>query len=352
MVPDKTFPQATRDVVDLRSDTVTRPTAEMFEAMMNAPLGDDVLGDDPTVMRLEETAADIVGKEAALFLPSGTMANQVAIATHCRPGDAILVEEEAHIIYYEGGAPGLVSGVVTFTVPSKAGVMDAHQLEKRILKRNHHNPGTTLLCLENTHNRAGGTVLPLEYMAEYRAIAIHHGLRIHLDGARVFNAATALECDVKEIAAHVDSLMFCLSKGLRSPVGSMLCGTAEYIDEARYWRKRLGGGMRQAGLIAACGLVSLAKMTSRLAEDHFRARKMAKALCSLPGFKVDLRCVQTNIVVVDVPGPAIRFQERLRERKVWALPVGERRLRLVFHADIDDDKLERAIAAFAEIAKS
>lgn len=349
MVLDKNFPQATRDVVDLRSDTVTRPTKAMYDAMMRAPLGDDVLGDDPTVMRLEELAAEILGKEAGLFMPSGTMANQVAIATHCRPGDSILVEEEAHIVYYEGGSPGAISGVVTFTVPSEQGVMDPEEIEKRVLKRNIHNPGTTLLCIENTHNRAGGTVLPLEAMAEYRAIAIHHGLRVHLDGARMFNAAAALECDVKEIAAHVDSLMFCLSKGLRSPVGSILCGTRDFIEEARFWRKRLGGGMRQAGILAACGLISLGKMVARLPEDHCRAKDLAKALAKTRGCKVDLSLVQTNMVMVDIDRPAAEVLAGLRTHKVWALPVATQRLRLVLHADIDDEKLGRAIAAFKAV---
>lgn len=349
MVLDKNFPQATRDVVDLRSDTVTRPTKAMYDAMMRAPLGDDVLGDDPTVMRLEELSAEILGKEAGLFVPSGTMANQVAIATHCKPGDSILVEEEAHIVYYEGGSPGLLSGVVTFTIPSEHGVMDPEDVEKRILKRSVHNPGTTLLCLENTHNRAGGTVLPLDSMAEYRAIAIHHGLKVHLDGARMFNAAVALECDVKEIAAHVDSLMFCLSKGLRSPVGSVLCGTRDFIDDARYWRKRLGGGMRQAGLLAACGLISLGKMVARLSEDHGRAKELAKALSKVTGCKVDMSSVQTNMVMVDIDKPMEEVLARLRSHKVWALPVGAERLRLVLHADVDDEKLARAIAAFKAV---
>lgn len=346
MVLDKNYPQDALDAVDLRSDTVTRPTELMFEAMKSAPLGDDVLGDDPTVMRLEELAAELLGKEAALFVPSGTMANQVAIATHTRPGDAILVEEYSHVVSNEGGASGAISGVVTWTIPSELGVMDPEEIEKRVRRRNIHSPGTTLICIENTHNWSGGTVVPLESMAEYRAVAIHHGLRIHLDGARIFNAALALHCDPMEIAAHVDSVMFCLSKGLRSPVGSVLCGARDFIEEARFWRKRLGGGMRQAGLLAACGIVSLTKYVDRLDQDHGRARELAMQLRQVRGFKVDMASVQTNMVMVDCDQPAAEVQKRLKAQKVWVLPVSSHRLRLVLHADIDDNKLDHAVEAF------
>lgn len=350
MTSERSFPQATRDVVDLRSDTVTRPTEEMFEAMRNAPLGDDVLGDDPTVMRLEELAAEMLGKEEALFVPSGTMGNQVAIAVHCKPGDAILIEEEAHMLYYEGGGPAVISGVVSWTLPSHHGVMEPEDIEKRVLKRSEHTPATTLLCLENTHNRAGGAVVPVEAMAAYREVAERHGLKIHLDGARVFNAAVALGRPVSEIAAQAHTVNFCLSKGLRAPVGSVLCGPAAFIQEARYWRKRLGGGMRQSGLLAACGIVSLTKMVGRLAEDHARARRLAEALDKIPCYRVDLHRVQTNMVMVDVPGSAVGFQDELKTRQVLALPVSPTRLRLVLHADIDDEKLSRAIEAFCDLA--
>jgi threonine aldolase len=349
MTSEKSFPQATRDVVDLRSDTVTRPTHEMFEAMQSAPLGDDVLGDDPTVMRLEELAAEMLGKEEALFVPSGTMGNQIAVAVHCRPGDAMLIEEEAHMLYYEGGSPALIGGVVSWTLPSKQGILDPATIEKRVLHRSHHTPGTTLLCLENTHNRAGGTVVPPEAMATYRQVADRYGMKIHLDGARVFNAAIALDINVKEIAQHVDTVNFCLSKGLRAPVGSLLCGPKQFIDEARYWRKRLGGGMRQSGLLAACGIVSLTKMVDRLADDHRRAKELASALARVPGFSVDMSSVQTNMVIVEVPGQAADIQERLKQASILALPVAANRLRLVLHADIDDEKLNRAIEVFCSL---
>ncbi|MFI5385679.1 MAG: low-specificity L-threonine aldolase [Fimbriimonadales bacterium] len=350
MTSNNSFPNATQELVDLRSDTVTRPTESMFEAMLTAPLGDDVLGDDPTVMRLEELAAEITGLEEALFVPSGTMANQIALACHCSRGDAILVEEEAHLVYYEVGAPAVIAGVVSWTLPSNRGVMDPDAIERRILTQNLHTPGTKLLCLENTHNRAGGTIIPLEMMARYRSLATDHGLSIHLDGARIFNAAVALGVPVKEIAQYVDSLNFCLSKGLRSPVGSLLCGKADFIREARHWRKRLGGGMRQAGILAACGLVSLTKMVDRLAEDHARARRLAETINALPGVEVDLETVQTNMVIAQFDQPAVLWQEELRDRFILALPTAPNRMRFVLHADIDDAQLNKAIEEISSIA--
>jgi threonine aldolase len=342
------FPNQTRHLVDLRSDTVTRPTEEMFEAMRQAPLGDDVLGDDPTVMRLEELAAETLGKEQAVFVPSGTMGNQCALASHCSPGDAILVEEDAHILYYEVGGPALIAGVVSWTLPSKHGVMDPDVIEKRVLKHSIHTPGTAVLCLENTHNRAGGTVVPLDHMRAYRELADRHGMKIHLDGARVFNAAAFLGVAVAEIAENVDSVTFCLSKALRAPIGSVLCGDEAFIERARLWRKRLGGGMRQAGLLAACGIVSLTRMVDRLGEDHARASRLAEALDEMPGLQVNRETVQTNIVIVETKKPAEAWQQRLEADGVLCFAFGDHRLRLVLHADIDDGKLERAIKAFGK----
>lgn len=324
----------------------------MFEAMRTAALGDDVLGDDPTVMRLEELAADMTGKEAAVFVPSGTMGNQMAIATHTKPGDAMLIEEEAHMLYYEVGAPAVLAGVVSWTIPSKLGVMDPEDVERRVLKQSLHTPGTTLLALENTHNRAGGTIVPLETIAAYRSIAERHGMKVHLDGARVFNASVALNVPVKDVTQHVDSVNFCLSKGLRSPVGSVLCGTHEFIDRARVWRKRLGGGMRQAGLLAACGIVSLTKMVDRLAEDHARARRTAEQLAEVPGLSIDWDTVQTNMVMVTTSRPATEWIDRLHEQGVWALPPATHRIRLVFHADICDEKADRAVWAFRAVSQA
>ena len=338
------------EIVDLRSDTVTRPTSSMYEAMRTAPLGDDVLGDDPTVHKLEEMAAEMLGFEAGLFVPSGTMGNQIAIATHTRPGDAILVEQEAHVLYYEVGGPAMHAQVVSWTLPSTLGVMDPKVIESRILTRDLHRPGTTLLCVENTHNRAGGTVVPLESMAAYRKIADEHSIALHLDGARVFNAAAALGVPVAEITKNVDSVSFCLSKGLRAPIGSVLVGTRAFIDEAMVWRKRLGGGMRQAGILAACGIVSLTECVDRLVEDHARAKRLAEMISDLPGLKIDWDTVQTNMVLVETESPAVQWTEWLKDEGIWCFPVAKNRVRLVFHADIDDAGTERAAAAFKSLA--
>lgn len=338
------------EIVDLRSDTVTRPTPEMYDAMRSAPLGDDVLGDEPTVIRLQELAAKTLGKEAALFVPSGTMGNQIAIASHCNPGDAILIEQEAHILYYEVGAPGVISNVVSWTLPSTNGVMDPEVVAGRVLKQTEHTPGTRLLCLENTHNRAGGAVVPLDKMAAYKEIANANGMSVHLDGARVFNAAVALGVPASEIARHCDSVNFCLSKGLRSPVGSLLCGKREFIERALVWRKRLGGGMRQAGVLAACGIVSLEKYVDRLADDHRRARELANALIGLPGIQVDLSAVQTNMVLVKTALSADAWQDRLHALDVWCFSVAPNRLRLVLHADVDDEGVRKATEAFRQLS--
>ncbi len=349
MATEFNVPDAQRGIVDLRSDTVTRPTPEMYEAILRAPLGDDVLGDEPTVVELERIAAEMLGKEAAVFVPSGTMGNQIAVPSHCERGDAILIEQEAHMLFYECAGPAVHGQVVTWTLPSKLGVMDPAEVERRVVKKTIHTPGTTLLCLENTHNRAGGTVAPMDAMRAYREIADRHGMKVHLDGARIFNAATALGVKARQIAECADSVSFCLSKGLGSPVGSVLCGPADFVAKARQWRKRLGGGMRQAGILAACGIVSLTKMVDRLAEDHRRARALASGIEGLPGVRVDWDRVQTNMVLAYVDDGK-SWADSLREEGVWSLPPAPDRLRLVLHADIDDEKLERAIGAFRAVA--
>lgn len=340
------------DPVDLRSDTVTRPTPEMYEAMRSAPLGDDVLGDDPTVHELEKESAERLGFEAAVFVPSGSMGNQICLATHCRPGDAALFEEEAHMLFYEAGAPGVIAQVVTRTVPSEDGVMDPEQIERRILKKSLHTPGTVVLCVENTHNRAGGRVVPLRQMRAYREVCDRHGMKLHLDGARVFNAAVALGVDVREVVAGADSVSFCLSKALGAPVGSVVVGTRPFVEEARQWRKRLGGGMRQAGVLAACGLVALRTGVEALAADHARARRLAEAMAAIPGLEIDPAKIETNFAIPDTVLPASQWAEALRERGVWAMPFGPNRLRCVLHRDVDDAKLDVAIAAFREVAEA
>jgi threonine aldolase len=348
-MPFDNVPATLRNVVDLRSDTVTRPTPEMFEAMRNAPLGDDVLGDDPTVIELQELAAAKMGKEAALFVPSATMGNQIAIAMHTRPGDAILIEQDAHMLLYEVGAPAVIAGVVTWSLPSNKGVMDPAVIRSRIQKQDLHTPGTTLLCVENTHNRAGGTIVPLATMATYADIAKEEGMKIHLDGARIFNAAAGLGVAPTEWTKHADSVGFCLSKGLRSPVGSLLCGDKDFIAGAKFWRKRLGGGMRQAGILAACGIVSLTTMVDRLAEDHRRARSTAEAISDLPGISVDWDTVQTNMVFVHTETRATEWAGWLKDQGVLVLAPGSHEIRLVFHADIDDGQADRAVRAFKAI---
>ena len=339
-------------VVDLRSDTVTRPTEAMYEAMRKAPLGDDVYGDDPTVNELEALAANMLGKEAALFVPSGTMGNQIAVATQTKPGDAILIEEEAHILYYEAGGPAMHSGVVSWTLPSKMGAIDPTLIESHILQRSEHTPGTTLLCIENTHNRKGGTIVPLRTLATYREIVDRHHMKFHLDGARVFNAAVALGVPVAQIAKYADTVNFCLSKGLRAPVGSLLCGPKDLIKEARFWRKRMGGGMRQAGLLAACGILSLTKYVDRLAEDHRRAKCIATDLSGMRGLKIDMESVQTNMVFVTTEQPATWWVNELHKKDIWCAAYGANRIRLVFHADVDDAGMTKALNAFRDLAEA
>jgi threonine aldolase len=339
-------------MIDLRSDTVTRPTPEMYRAMQEAPLGDDVLGDDPTVIELQETAAEMLGMEAGLYVPSGTMGNQAGLATHCRPGDAAIFESQAHMLYYEVGAPAAIAGVVSWTIETADGVMPPDKVRAAITKRSIHTPGTRVLCVENTHNRNGGTVIPIEVLREYRETANEAGIVIHMDGARVFNAAAALGVQVQEIARYVDSISICLSKGLRSPVGSILLGKKDFIEEAAYWRKRLGGGMRQSGILAACGLVSLKTYVDRLVDDHENAKRLARGLQGLPGLSADLDKLQTNILMVETDEPAEAWVQRLGERGVACLPMASHRLRLVTHADVNAYEIDQAIEAFQAVAKA
>jgi len=335
-------------LIDLRSDTVTRPTPEMFAVMQSCATGDDVLGDDPTVMELEALAAQMLGHESAVFVPSGTMGNQIALACHCKRGDAVILDEEAHIFYYEVGAPAIIAQVVLRACPSINGVMDPADIERRVLKQSLHTPGTTLLCVENTHNRSGGQVIPMEVMREYRSLCDRHGMKLHLDGARMFNASTWLGVEPSEIATLFDSVSICLSKGLGSPVGSVLVGGTEFVEGARVWRKRLGGGMRQSGLLAACGLVSLRTHLPKLAEDHRRASELANWLAKIPDLQIET-C--TNFVMVTVPGESGPWISALEERGMLAMPPAPNRIRLVLHSDIHDQDIPAAIAAFTEVSQ-
>jgi threonine aldolase len=344
--------------IDLRSDTVTQPTPEMREAMLKAELGDDVFSDDPTVNRLEEMAAAKMGKEAAVFVASGTMGNLTSLLTHCQRGEEVIVGDQAHIFRYEAGGSSALGGIAQFQIPNNPdGALPLDRVEAAIRGSDQHEARTKLIALENTHNRCGGTVLPVSYMKQVRELADQHHLKVHLDGARIFNAAVALGVDVKSITQYADSVTFCLSKGLSAPVGSVICGSREFIAQARRYRKMLGGGMRQAGVLAAAGIVALEKMVDRLAEDHANARRLAEGLADMPGVTIDLDRVQTNILFfnltseVKVPGGVI--VQRMLEHKIKILDGGPaRRFRFVTHAWIDRADVDRALLAFKTALKS
>jgi len=334
-------------VIDLRSDTVTWPTDEMRQAMAEAVVGDDVYGEDPTVNRLEELGAQKMGKEAALFLPSGTMSNLVALLAHTRPGEEILVGAEAHIYYYEVGGLARVAGVLPRLVDDRDGVFTAEAFKKTLRPPNLHFPETRLFCLENTHNRGGGTITTVEQMQEIYELAQELHLQVHLDGARIFNAAVATGRPVTDFTRYTDSVSFCLSKGLSAPVGSLLAGAREFVQRARKARKVVGGGMRQAGILAAAGIVALEKMVDRLAEDHANARRLALGLSDIPGIKIDLARVQTNIVSYELE-PRItdrEFLQRLREKSVLAGSSAPQRIRMVTNRMVSSEDIETALQA-------
>ncbi len=336
-------------VVDLRSDTVTRPTPEMYAAMASAELGDNVLETDPTVGALEAMTASLTGHEAGLYMPSGTMCNQAAIATHTRPGDAILCEDQAHITWYEGGGPAIFSSVVTRGIPTPDGILRPAHLDEHLWTRSHHTPGTALVCAENTHNRHGGAVWPLADWAELAGACRRHGVPLHLDGARVWNAAAALGVEPVEITALADTVSVCLSKGLGAPVGSVLCGPRGFIEEAAYWRKRMGGGMRQAGILAACGLIAL-RQVDRLHEDHLRAQELAACAEEIPG--LEPRPCPTNILVLKTDRPAVDWQAELESRGVRTLPFGSHLLRMVTHRDITHEGHKWAMDAMRQAGQA
>lgn len=330
-------------IIDLRSDTFTKPTPQMYKAICAAELGDDCNDGDPTVINLETKVAEILGKEAALFVVSGCMSNQIALAVHCPPATSILLDDQSHIIYYEAGSSSLISHTLLRSVPSINGVMKIEDLEKAFLSDEFDTPKTTLLCVENTHNRGGGTIIPLEQMRFYKEFAQRKNIPVHLDGARMMNAAVALGVQPIEIACYADSVSLCLSKGLRSPVGSVLAGSYEFIEKARLWRKRLGGSMRQAGILAACGIVSLDHEIQRLAEDHRHAKQFAQELQNLNGLKVDLDTVHTNIVMVHTDLPSDEWVRKLETNGIKCFSFGPHTLRFVFHADISSEMVYESI---------
>lgn len=337
-------------IIDLRSDTVTLPTLAMRQAMAQAELGDDVYGEDPTVNRLEALAADRMGKESALFVPSGTMANLICLLTHCARGEEALMGHMAHTFLFEAGGSAAVGGIHPHTVPNQPdGTMSLDELEAAIRDpHNDHHPPTRLICLENTHNRCSGAVLDPNYMASVRALATRYGLSVHLDGARLFNAAMALRLPAAQLALYADSVSFCLSKGLSAPVGSLVCGSGEFVGHARRQRKLLGGGMRQAGILAAAGIVALETMVDRLAEDHANARRLAEGLACLPGILLDPARIQTNIVIFDLAPDAPSAADLLSvlaKRGIKMGAVSARRVRAVTHYGIEAEDVEVALAA-------
>ncbi|MDZ7346505.1 MAG: low-specificity L-threonine aldolase [candidate division KSB1 bacterium] len=339
-----------RQIVDLRSDTVTKPTAAMREAMASAPVGDDVFGEDPMVNELQRRVAEMTGKEAALFVPSGTMSNQIALFVHTKPGDEVICEYGCHIFNYEGAGAAQLSGVQLHPLKGERGVITAQQIAEAIRPADHHYPRTALIEVENTHNRAGGAVFPLSELRRIRALADERGLTVHMDGARLWNAVVATGIPLAEWCRTADSVSLCFSKGLGAPVGSILVGSAEFIERAHRRRKAQGGGMRQAGILAAAALYALDHHIERLAEDHRRARALAEFL-NEHGALVDLAATQTNIVIAELKGrkSAPQFCRELQENGVLALPISEYRVRFVTHLDVDDQGLEYAVKAIGRL---
>ena len=339
------------EYIDLRSDTVTKPTPEMREAMAEADVGDDVYGDDPTVNRLEELAAEMLGKEAALFLPSGTMGNLIALLVHCQRGHEVIVGNRSHIYLNEAGGMSALGGIQPCPVENQPdGMLAIDDILASIRTEDVHHPITRLICLENTQNICGGVPLTIEYTRQVGDLARQNGLSLHIDGARIFNAAAAQNVPVEELVEPADSVMFCLSKGLAAPIGSMLVGSSEFMKRARHIRKMLGGGMRQVGVVAAAGIISLEKMTRRLSEDHARARKLADGLRQIKGLVVDPQSPHTNMVYLnlseEVSMSAHQVTQKMKDHGVLVDPENTRRFRLVTHYWIDDSAVEKTVSAF------
>ena len=340
-------------MIDLRSDTVTLPTPAMRKAMAEAEVGDDVFGEDPTVNRLQEMAAERMGKEAGLYVASGTMSNLVALLTHCGRGDEVILGDRAHTFLYEAGGSASLGGIHHYAVPNQPdGTLRLDDIQAAIrADDNPHYPHTRLVCLENTHNRCGGAPLTPEYTDAVGALARQHRIKVHLDGARIFNAAVALGVDVRKLTRGVDSVGFCLSKGLSAPVGSVLCGDAAFIAEARRWRKAVGGGMRQCGVLAAAGIVALEQMVDRLAEDHANAHRFSEGIAVVPGIVIDPSTVRTNIVIFGVSSPRIstvQLVAALNARGVQVTAFGATQIRAVAHHGIEATDITQAIAAIRQ----
>jgi threonine aldolase len=342
------------DWIDLRSDTVTQPTPEMRKAMAKAVVGDDVFGEDPTINRLQDMAAEITGKEAGLFVTSGTMGNLAAVLTHCNRGDEVILGNLCHTFLFEAGGISALGGVHPYVLPNQTdGTLNLHEVKNAIRKDDVHFPQTRLVMLENTHNRCGGVVLGEQYTSDLADLAHANGLQVHLDGARIFNAAAALGVKVDSLTKPVDSVTFCLSKGLCAPVGSVLCGSKEFIQKARRIRKQLGGGMRQAGILAAAGIIAMQTMTGRLTEDHLRAKKMAAGLAAIGGLVLDAGSPYTNMIFVNIDDSvqlkATQLADLFKNKGVLVGIAGERRFRFVTHYWVDDAAVQNVAKAWQEI---
>lgn len=338
--------------IDLRSDTVTKPSKAMRQAIAEAEVGDDVFEDDPTVKKLEEMVAELLGKEKALFVASGTMANEVAIKSWTKPGDEVILEVDSHIYNYEVGAPSVLCGVQMHTLKGKRGALTVEQIFDHIRPQDIHIPPTTLICLENTHNRAGGTIYPIEEIKKIREATKPLGIKMHLDGARLWNATVATGVPLDQYARWFDSVSVCLSKGLGAPIGSLITGDSDFIQVARRNRKMFGGGMRQVGIIAAAGIYSIENNFNRLIEDHRNAKALAQGLSKIPKISVDLESVQTNIVVIDIKESGLEVGEvleKLKERNVLAVPFGKTQIRCVTHLDVNRDDIYQALEVFKQI---
>jgi threonine aldolase len=341
-------------MIDLRSDTVTKPSEAMREAMATAEVGDDVLGEDPTVNRLQDRVASILGKEAGLFVPSGTMANQVAIKSHIRPGDEIIIDQNAHIFYYECGAAAVISGGQFHCLAGEHGILSAEIIQHAVRPADIHQPPTRLICLENSHNRGGGSIYTLENLGGIGQLAAKHDIRVHLDGARLFNAALAAKTTAKDLARQTDSVCVAFSKGLGAPAGSVLCGSAPFIEHALRFRKMLGGGMRQVGILAAACLYALDNNVDRLEVDHQNAKRLAHGLAGMDGIRIDPEHVVTNIVLFDVGSTSMdadTFAERLAPAGVLLIPFGPTILRAVTHLDVTTADIDAALEIIQQFLK-
>jgi len=338
--------------IDLRSDTVTKPTPAMRKAMAEAEVGDDVFGEDPSVNALQEKVAKLLGKETAIFVPSGTMANQLAIKSLTQPGDEVIIEATSHPYNFEGGAGAALSGVQFYCLKGIRGILDVSQIEEAIRSEDHHFPITRLICLENTHNRGGGSIYPIEKMVEIYRLAQSKGLLVHLDGARLWNASVATGIKPHEYTQWADSVSVCLSKGLGAPIGSLVAGSKTFIDRVHRFRKMFGGGMRQVGIIAAAGIYALDHHLERLKEDHQNAKRLALGLKELKGVSIDPEQVETNIIILSMADPGMtapQMAEAMKRNGVLIHPISKTQIRLVTHLDVSSEDIETALKAFKKV---